>query len=137
MGKYINFVTLDDVETQAHPWGNLQWMSEPLVTGTANMTTGHVDIEPGKGHGRHNHEGCEEILYILEGKARQTLDLPGGTVEKEIGAGTLVFIPAGAYHSTINIGDGNVKLLAIYQFAGPEAALRADPDCKIIPAKNA
>jgi oxalate decarboxylase/phosphoglucose isomerase-like protein (cupin superfamily) len=112
-------------------------MSEPLVTGTKNMTTGYIVVEPGKGHGRHNHEGCEEILYILEGKAKQMIDLPDGIAEKEMAAGELAFIPAGAFHSTLNVGGGKLVFLAIYQFAGPEAALRADPGCKIIPPKNA
>ena len=136
MGKYLNFVTLDDVETQVHPWGILQWLSEPRVTGTGNMTTGLVTVEPGQGHARHNHEGCEEILYFLEGEGLQTLELPDGAVQRKMKASELVFIPAGAFHSTINVGDSRLAILAIYQFAGPEAGLRADPLCKVLPPKN-
>ena len=136
MGKKLSFVSLDDVETQVHPWGKLHWLSEPLVTGTNNMTTGYIVVEPGKGHDRHGHEGCEEVLYILEGKAKQMIDLPEGKIQKEMRAGELAYIPAGIPHSTLNIGDGNLIFLAIYQFAGPEAGLRADPQCKIIPPKN-
>ncbi len=49
-------------------------------------------------------------------------------------AGDLIFIPDSAYHSTINIGDSELVFLACYQYAGPEAALRAEAE--IIPAKN-
>ena len=136
MSEFKTFVKLDDVETQVHPWGKLQWMSEPRVTGSKNMTTGYIDIDPGKGHGWHNHEGCEEILYVLEGKVLQTVEAPDGKVEKEMGAGELVFIPAGAFHSSTNIGEGKLVFLAVYQFAGPEAALRADPECSVLPPKN-
>lgn len=136
MSKYLSFVSRDDVETQVHPWGNLIWLSEPRVTGTKNMATGFIDVEPGKGHARHNHEGCEEILYILEGKALQTIELPEGQIEKEISAGELVFVPADVFHSTQNIGEGRLVFLAVYQYAGPEAALRADPQCKVLPPEN-
>lgn len=136
MKKYLSFVSLDDVETQEHPWGILQWLSEPRVTGTPNMATGYIVVEPGQGHGRHNHEGCEEILYILEGRAVQTIDLPDGQVKKEMAAGELVYVPADVFHSTINTGEGRLVFLAVYQYAGPEAALRADPQCKVLPPKN-
>ena len=130
------FISLDDVETQVHPWGDLQWMSEPLVTGTKNMATGYISVQPGQGHANHNHEGSEEIIYILQGEALQTIELPGGKIEKRMKPGELAFIPADAFHSTKNVGEGTLTFLAIYQYAGPEAALRADPQCKILPAKN-
>lgn len=136
MSEIKYFVSLDDVETQVHPWGMLQWLSEPLVTGTKNMATGVIVVEPGQGHASHNHEGSEEILYILEGEAIQTIDLPTGKIEKKMVPGELAFIPADIFHSTKNVGDEKLIFLAIYQFAGPEAALRADPQCKILPPKN-
>ena len=136
MTKKLSFVTLDDVETQAHPWGLLQWMSEPLVTGTSNMATGYITVEPGQGHALHNHPGCEEVLYFLEGEALQVIELPEGKIEKKMRPGELVFVPADAAHSTMNTGSGKLAFLAVYQYAGPEAALRADPQCKIIPPKN-
>ncbi|HEY5585045.1 MAG TPA: cupin domain-containing protein [Ruminiclostridium sp.] len=131
-----NFVSLDDIETQVFPWGILQWMSEPRITGTKNMATGLVTLSPGMGHDRHNHNNCEEVLYILKGKALQTIELENKKVQKEIGAGELVFIPADVFHSTLNVGQTELKFIAVYQFAGPEASLRSDPACTLIPALN-
>jgi len=136
MSEVKYFVSPDDVETQEHPWGLLRWMSEPRVTGTGNMTTGHIAIKPGQGHTLHNHEGCEEILYFLKGEALQTIKLPEGTIERKMAPGELVYIPAGVFHSTVNTGPDLLTLLAVYQYAGPEAALRADPQCRVIPPKN-
>ena len=96
MGKGLNdmekikyFVSKEDVETQVFPWGVLNWLNEPRVTGTKNMAAGVVDVEPGQGHARHNHENCEEILLILKGKALQTIELPDGMIEKEVKEGEM------------------------------------------------
>lgn len=131
-----NFVTTKDVDTQEFPWGTLEWLSEPRTTGSKNMVTGVVTLFPEGGHERHNHEGCEEILYILKGNGTQMLELPEGKIEKKVMAGELIHIPAGVYHSTINTGDENLEILAIYQFSGPEIDMRNDPACKIILAKD-
>lgn len=131
-----NFVTTKDVDTQKFPWGTLEWLSEPQTTGSKNMVTGVVTLFPEGGHERHNHEGCEEILYILKGHGTQMLELPEGKVEKEVIAGELIHIPAGVYHSTINTGDENLEILAIYQFSGPEIDRRNDPGCKLVAAAD-
>lgn len=52
--------------------------SEPRVTGSTCMTTGIVTLDPGQGHARHNHPGCEENLYILEGIGEQMVETPDG-----------------------------------------------------------
>lgn len=126
------FVKVADVEAQVFPWGSLEWLSEPRVTGTNNMTTGLVTLKPGQGHERHNHEGIEEVLYILKGTGTQMLELPEGNVEKEVVAGELIHIPASVFHSTINNGQGSLEILAVYQFSGPEKEMRADPNCQVI-----
>lgn len=136
MSKFKNFVTVDDVETQIFPWGILQWVSEPRVTGTHNMATGIVTLTPNKGHGRHNHDNCEEVLYVLEGQGLQTIEFEKETLKKEIKKGDLIFVPADVFHSTLNTGKDNLVFLAVYQFSGPEVGLRESPDCKIELPKN-
>jgi oxalate decarboxylase/phosphoglucose isomerase-like protein (cupin superfamily) len=134
--KGKRFVCVDDVETQIFPWGRLAWLSEPRVTGTDNMTAGVVTLEPGKGHERHNHPKCEEILFVIEGEGDQTVEADDKIEKRRIKKGDLAHIPSGAYHSTINAGTDPMVLFAVYQFPGPEAVLRKSPECKIEPAKN-
>ena len=107
MEKYLSMVTPDDVETQILDWGVFQWMSEPRVTGVDKMVVGIGTVKPGKGHVRHNHPDSQEFIYFLKGKALQTIERPDGLQEKELHAGDLISIPQGAYHSTINVGDGD------------------------------
>lgn len=127
------FVRPDDVETQVFDWGAIKWYSEPNVTATDRFTMGVVILECGKGHARHNHPGCEEILYIVSGKGDQMIELDGEEVWEPVQAGDMVHIPADVYHSTINTGWEPLKLVAIYCPPGPEAFLKTLPGCQVIP----
>ena len=136
MQEKMTFVQPEDVETQVFDWGKLNWLSEPLVTMAERFSCGLVTLEPGKGHARHNHPYSEEILYVIEGNGRQTVELASGVLEKEIKAGELVHIPTAIYHSTINSGHQPMKLIAIYSPFGPEAELRRMEGVQIEPAKK-
>jgi oxalate decarboxylase/phosphoglucose isomerase-like protein (cupin superfamily) len=52
-------------------------------------------------------------------------------------AGHAVFIPTGAFHSTVNTGWEPLSLLAIYAPAGAEQALKGLLDYREIPAGQA
>ena len=78
------------------------------------------------------HPESEEILYFIKGKGLQTV----GDEERECCEGGLVRIPKAVYHSTINTGEGELVIFAVYSPHGPEAFLRALPECEIVPPKN-
>jgi oxalate decarboxylase/phosphoglucose isomerase-like protein (cupin superfamily) len=127
------FVSPEDVETQVFDWGTLKWLSEPRVTDAKRFSAGVVILKPGKGHTRHNHPGVEEILYVISGQGMQTVeDSQGKPMRRPVAAGMLVHIPADVYHETINTGWEPLKLVAIYSPHGPEALLRAMPECTVI-----
>jgi oxalate decarboxylase/phosphoglucose isomerase-like protein (cupin superfamily) len=134
-GKRI-FVEEADVETQVFDWGRLSWLSEPRVTAAERFSAGVVSLEPGKGHERHSHPGVEEILYVLSGTGEQTVDIGGQTLRREVSAGVLIHIPPDVYHSTVNIGQEPMRLLAIYAPPGPEAELRAMEGVRIEPSQR-
>jgi oxalate decarboxylase/phosphoglucose isomerase-like protein (cupin superfamily) len=127
-----SFVEPKHVETQVFDWGRIQWLSEPRVTGSQNITAGVVTLDPGKGHQRHNHPGVEEVLYVLEGEGIQMIDL-GAEERRVVRPGTMIHIPADVYHETINTGQAPMKLLAVYSPPGPEALLRSLAGCRIEP----
>lgn len=130
------YVEEENVETQVFDWGRLSWLSEPRVTAAEKFSAGVVVLEPGKGHTRHNHPGCEEILYVLAGRGRQIVEVEGESRERVIGPGVLVHIPPDVYHSTVNLGTEPMRILAIYAPPGPEAMLREMPGVRIEPPKK-
>lgn len=134
--KKLTFVEEIDVETQVFDWGRLYWLSEPRVTEADKFSAGVVVLNQGKGHDRHNHPGCEEILYVISGKGHQVVDLESGQVERDVGPGVLIHIPPGVYHSTINTGSEPMRLLAIYAPSGPESEFREMEGVVIEPPKR-
>ena len=130
------FVEEADVETQVFDWGRLSWLSEARVTDARKFSAGLVELAPGQGHDRHNHPGCEEILYIVSGKGTQVVEAPGGPHRREVTPGVLVHIPPDVYHSTVNTGDEPMRLLAVYAPPGPEVELRKMPGIKIEPPRR-
>jgi len=134
--KKLTFVMRSDVETQVFDWGKLYWLSEPQVTDAEKFSAGIVVLNQGKGHKRHNHPNCEEILYVISGKGHQIVELENGKVEDDIGPGLLVHIPPGIYHSTTNIGSEPMNLFAVYAPPGPENKFRKMKDVTIEPPER-
>lgn len=128
------FVSPDEVETMLFDWGTIKWLSERRVTGSPGIACGLVILEPGKGHLRHNHPGSEEVLYYVSGEGEQMVEDDDGTPRyRHVKAGDAAYIPAGVYHGTENTGWEPMRLIAIYSPGGPEAILRAGPDCTTFP----
>jgi oxalate decarboxylase/phosphoglucose isomerase-like protein (cupin superfamily) len=119
-----------DVETLIYDWGTIRLLSEPKLTGAKKMTCGLVELAPGSGHSRHNHPGTEEIIYCISGTGEQTVDDHGPV---HVSPGSSIFVPTGAYHSTLNTGKRTLRLLVIYAPTGTEKARRAIPGVKMVP----
>jgi oxalate decarboxylase/phosphoglucose isomerase-like protein (cupin superfamily) len=130
------FVSLDEVGTQKLPWGTVQWLSEPKVTGTTNMITGVVTIYPGMGHDVHNHPGSEEMIIMLEGEGVQTVMIGNVEHRRELKKGDLVHIPEGAPHSTFTMGDKPLVALAIFQHWADAVDFRYSPESIFEPPVN-
>ena len=69
-----------------------------------------VDIEPGAAFGRHTHPG-EEIIYVLTGSIEYQIE---GKSPVTLGAGDVLFIPAGTIHAAKNAGSVPASELATY-----------------------
>jgi oxalate decarboxylase/phosphoglucose isomerase-like protein (cupin superfamily) len=115
----------ESLPTMSFDWGLIKPLVAAANTDGAEVSLMHVVLLPGEGHERHNHPESDEILYILAGRGKQMVD-DSGTFG--VGPGQAVFIPKGAFHSTVNAGWEPLVLLAIYAPAGAEEALTGLPD---------
>ena len=122
--------TTANVETLAFDWGTIHMLSEPQVTGAQRHSFGVTEVAPGGGHGRHNHPGAEEIIYVISGEGEQMVD---DQPPVKIGPGSCVFIPDGIYHATHNTGSEPMRLIIVYAPAGAERLLREIPGCHVLP----
>ena len=118
------------VPTQTFEWGAIKWFVAPDRIQGAAMSFGEVILLPGKGHTRHNHPESEEILYVLSGEGQQMVD---DGEPFPVTAGATIYVPTAVFHSTINTGWEPLRLLAIYNPAGPERMLEQLPDFREVP----
>ena len=126
--KLIDPATLP---TMSFDWGVIK----PLVEGdSANVSLMHVVLLPGQGHERHNLPDADELLYVLAGTGEQMVD---DDQTFEVRAGHTVWIPMGAFHSTLNTSWEPLSLLAIYAPAGAEQVLKTLPDYRELAAGEA
>jgi oxalate decarboxylase/phosphoglucose isomerase-like protein (cupin superfamily) len=119
------------IPTQTFEWGIIKPLVAQANTDRPAMSLLHVVLLPGRGHERHNHPEADEILYVLAGRGEQMVD---DDTPFPVTAGQAVFIPTGAWHSTVNTGWEPLTLLAIYAPAGAEEVLRGLPDFREVPA---
>lgn len=119
------------VPTQTFDWGAIKWFVTPALAAGSALAFGEVVLLPGKGHDRHNHPHSEEILYVLSGEGMQTLH---DGMPFPVKAGDTIYVPTAAYHATMNTGWEPLRLLALYNPAGPERDLESLPDYRIVPA---
>ncbi len=80
-----------------------------LATSGREAIQMRIAIEPGVTFPDHRHPG-EEIIYVLEG----TFEYRVAGRPVTVGAGEVLFIPAGTVHSARNAGTGNAVELATY-----------------------
>jgi mannose-6-phosphate isomerase-like protein (cupin superfamily) len=88
---------------------------------TARWTGSHLQmtlmsIEPGGEIGLEVHEDRDQFLRVEAGRARVQMgpsedDLP---FDEEVTDDWVVLVPAGTWHNLTNLGDGPLKLYAIY-----------------------
>ena len=116
--------------TLTFDWGLIKPLVARENTEGAGVSLMQVVLLPGRGHERHNHPDADEILYVLAGAGDQMVD------DRETFAvrpGDTVWVPRGAFHSTVNTGWEPMVLLAVYAPAGAEEALKGLPDYREVP----
>jgi quercetin dioxygenase-like cupin family protein len=79
-----------------------------LFRGT-HLFTGLNCFEPGQRQSVHVHENADKFYFLISGKARMTV----GNETREVGAGGLVWAPAGLPHGVEEALERTVMLVAI------------------------
>ncbi len=125
--------TSSDVDTLTFNWGTIHMLATEQVTSGKTFSFGHVVLNPGQGHVRHNHPTADEVIYVLSGEADQMLD---DQPPVPIKAGDCIWIPQGIYHSTINTGPEPIRLIVVYAPAGAEQVLWSDPAVTVTPPQG-
>jgi quercetin dioxygenase-like cupin family protein len=79
-----------------------------LFTGR-NLFVGLNCFEPGQSQKAHQHAGSDKFYLVLSGKARMVV----GEETREVGAGTVVWAPAGISHGVAQALERTVMVVAM------------------------
>jgi len=101
---------------------------DPKNGGSRHLVLGTETVPPGGQIARHKHVGQDEIVLIQTGSAHVWL----GSEERDVHAGSVVFIPSETWISLKNTGDENISLVFVFSAPGFEEFLR----CTSVPAGN-
>ena len=103
------FITGRAVRVHHLPWGKHEWLSDPALTGAADLALVRVTMPPGTGHQFHRHPELEEIIYVVDGIAEQWVN----RTKRRLRAGDAAFIPRDVVHGTYNPTRRPLTFLAI------------------------
>lgn len=81
---------------------------------SARLEMGVERVEVGAEIPTHDHEEAEEVIYIISGKARATVN----DEEREVGPGDVLYIPPHTSHRIVNI-DQRSELWLTFAFSPP------------------
>ncbi len=76
--------------------------------GSRNLVVTWVDCEPGGEQRMHVHQAEEQVYIIVRGHGL----MKTGDEEKEVDAGTLIFVPPGTAHAIRNTGDNTLTFVS-------------------------
>lgn len=110
-------VELQDVLRKAHQhevitedWGTLSWVASKPLGNAEGLTVGRATIKPGKTNPRHRHPKSEEVLYLLKGQIKHSLDDKIITMS----AGDVITIAPGVFHNATCIGSEDAEMIVVY-----------------------
>lgn len=104
------------VVVETFDWGELRWFASGALGNSNEMTIGQCRLKPGRGNPRHSHPDCEEVLHVLQGRIRHTIQ---NEPDVEMGPGDTISIPPNVVHNATNIGTTGDAVLMV-AFSAPE-----------------
>jgi len=111
-----------DIPFRQVDWGLTKDLVGPERMGSEKIRLKITEYQPGYSHKLHMHPAQEEVVFVLEGR--------GVTETKEdkieIGPGSVVFVPAGVYHATVNLSRTEPLKAVIVKSPPDDEEVRSD-----------
>jgi uncharacterized RmlC-like cupin family protein len=111
-----------DIPFRQVDWGLTKDLVGPERMGSEKIRFKITEYQPGYSHKLHMHPTQEEVIFVLEGR--------GITETKEdkieIGPGSVVFVPAGVYHATLNLSNTEPLRAVIVKSPPDDEEVRSD-----------
>ena len=91
-------------------WGSLSWLAGKNIGNAEGLVLGRAKIKSGMTNPRHRHPKAEEVLYLLKGSIKHTLD------DRTIimNAGDTITIAPGVFHNASCISEEDADMIIVY-----------------------
>ncbi len=89
---------------------SMDWLVDDSLVENAGLTVARMTLAKNARTQGHRHPNCSEVIHLIEGTVGQAI----GQERVVMKAGDTIFIPAGSYHQTTNIGDGDAAMIVSY-----------------------
>jgi mannose-6-phosphate isomerase-like protein (cupin superfamily) len=123
MMTVVRFAEKPEASWRPGKFGRLH--AAAAVGPTARLCINESWNDKGIGAPTHHHpDGLEEVIMVLEGRARFWID--DETFDLE--AGDLIIIPAFAKHGFTNPDEEKLHVLAVFSAPAPETIYESEPD---------
>ncbi len=109
------------------PFRQVEWGLTKDLVGPEGMGSEHIrlkitEYQPGFTHKLHMHPTQEEVIFVLDGRGITET----GEDKIEIGPGSVVFVPAGVYHATVNLSATEPLRAVIVKSPPDDQEVRSD-----------
>jgi quercetin dioxygenase-like cupin family protein len=102
-------------ERHDYDWGALTWFASGALGNSQDLTVGRCVLKPGCGNPPHRHPNCSEVLIVMQGTVRHTVDEQG--TDQVMKVGDCVTVPVGLKHHAKNIGTDDAILFIAFSSA--------------------
>jgi len=120
--KKRQVVSHGDIPFRQVDWGLTKDVVGPERMGSEKIRLKITEYQPGYSHKLHMHPTQEEVIFVLEGRG-----ITETREDKiEIGPGSVVFVPAGVYHATLNLSNTEPLRAVIVKSPPDDEEVRSD-----------
>jgi len=110
----VKVLKKENCKIQAMEWGTLSWFASRELENSQEMTMGKCVLKPGFSNPPHSHPNCEEILHVIRGKIKHSIEEGKEILLKE---GDTICIPPYLVHNARNIGKKEAILMICFSSA--------------------
>lgn len=110
MSTLWNGAAKQETRPQSSSRATMDWLVDDALVENAALSIARMTLAAGACSEGHRHPNCNEVIHLLAGMVEQAVDK-----ERVVMApGDTVFIPAGAFHQSRNLGPDEAVMIVAY-----------------------
>ncbi len=110
MSTLWNGAAKQETRPQSRDRVMMDWLVDDALVENAALSVARMTLAEGALSEGHSHPNCNEVIHLIAGSVEQAV----GGDRVVMAPGDTVFIPAGAFHQSRNLGPGEAVMVIAY-----------------------